>query len=230
MPIDNPIVLVTRPAGGAARFITALEAVCDRPFTPIVSPLFSFETISQLDEIAFDVAVFTSARAIKAAGEGSGRIAYCVGERTSARARELGYEVRNADGDSTALVALIKQEHPTGVLVHFRGEVSAGDVTGQLRDAGIACEERIVYRKVPRPLTAEARKALDGERPVLVPVFSPESADMLAVFAPFDAPVHVCALSAAVAEQAAKISPETLQISARPRLDEMVALVAAQIA
>lgn len=229
MPFSNPIVLITRPDPGAGEFLTALSAASTGAFQPILSPAFGYI------ETAFDPvaqphdAVFTSRQAVRAV-RANGRRAWCVGDRTATVAREAGFDVMNAGGAAEDLIGLIRQEHPRHLLVHYRGEVSRGDVAKNLRDTGLQCDERVVYRKQVLPLTEEASIALGGKEPVLLPLFSPETAHILSLSGPFVAPLHVVAMSSAVSEACQALDPETLRTVDKPRMADMVEHVAALIA
>jgi uroporphyrinogen-III synthase len=63
---------------------------------------------------------------------------------------------------------------------------------------------------VELPLTAGARVALGGSAPVVVPLYSPRSAAILARQGPFAAPLRVVAMSGAVARAATALGPESI--------------------
>jgi uroporphyrinogen-III synthase len=76
-------------------------------------------------------------------------------------------------------------------------------------------QEAVVYRQEACPPSTPARAALDGSDPLVTPLFSPRSAELLAGWTP-SAPLHVVALSPAVAEMAARLHPASLAIAAAP--------------
>lgn len=229
MPFSNPIVLITRPSRAADAFVTALHAVDPGPFRPVISPAFSYVDIPFEQVREPHDAIFTSSRAV-ASARLAGQRAWCVGDRTAAAAQDAGFDVMSAQGAAEDLIRLIRQHHPPGQLVHYRGEVSRGDVAENLRHTGLQCDERIVYRKRPLPLTDDARLALSGKEPVLLPLFSPETAHILSLSGPFAAPLHVVAMSEAVSEASQALEPATVRIVDTPRMTDMVEHVAALIA
>jgi uroporphyrinogen-III synthase len=86
----------------------------------------------------------------------------------------------------------------------------------------VTCEDRIVYEKVPRDLTPPARAALMGRAPVVLPLFSPETARILSQQGPFSAPRVVVAMSGAVAEAARPLGADRVAVAETPDLAGMV--------
>ncbi len=227
---ERPILLLTRPEAGSRAFLEALTERGVTGVTAIVSPLFDYEAVEHaLVEPGADL-IFTSGEAVRHAGPGAGRLAWCVGDHTARTAAAAGFVTRNAGGDANDLIALIRSAKPERKLVHFRGEVSAADICGALSVAGLNCSDRIVYRKIPKPLAEDADAALMGKTPVLLPLFSPETATLLVDQGPFAAPITVCALSENVARASVPLDPVEMKISAKPDLATMVRLVAGLIA
>jgi uroporphyrinogen-III synthase len=227
MARDAPTLLLTRPEGAAQDFLRALPDGIAARFRVIISPLFDYAPVNHAP-IARDAdVVLTSAAAVPHAGPGAGRTAWCVGDRTARAAREAGFETRNARGDADALVALILANRPAGRLVHARGADSRGRICARLTAAGVTCEDRIVYAKVPRDLTAPARAALMGRATVVLPLFSPETARLLCRQGPFSAPRVVLAMSEAVAEAARPLGADRVEVADTPDLAGMVGGVAA---
>ncbi|WP_179141869.1 uroporphyrinogen-III synthase [Salibaculum halophilum] len=226
MARDAPTLLLTRPEAAAQDFLRALPAEIEVRYRVIISPLFDYAPVNHapIDRDA-DV-VLTSAAAVPHAGPGAGRAAWCVGDRTAMAAREAGFETRNARGDAEALVALILAKRPAEPLVHVRGADSRGQIRDRLAAAGVTCEERIVYEKVPRDLTPPARAALMGRETVVLPLFSPETARILAQQGPFSAPPIVVAMSGAVAEAARPLDADRVEVADTPDLAGMVQGVA----
>ncbi len=165
-------------------------------------------------------AIFTSENGVRTLGaEGRGRSAWCVGERTAAAAREAGFDAVAAGGDAEALVAAVVASGERGPFLHARGREARGGVAERLRAAGIGCDEAVVYDQVALPLSPEARDLLARDAPVLVPLFSPNSASRLAealAGTVLHAPLLVAAMSPAVAEAWAGPAPLRLSVAQRP--------------
>jgi uroporphyrinogen-III synthase len=236
-PAVMPPFLLTRPNAQGDRFADALRARFGPDLRIVTSPLMVRHDLTPA--LPDDVAglIFTSETGVAALGRlrpAEGLPAWCVGDRTAQAARQAGYEARSAAGDATALVALILAEAPPGPLLHARGEDSRGAVAERLTAAGIPTTEALVYAQRPKPLTAEARRLLEGADAVILPLFSPRTALLLAAelaAGPALAPLWIVALSPAVAEAAAPLAPARHAVAATPDavalLDAAEALIAA---
>ncbi|WP_295165548.1 uroporphyrinogen-III synthase [uncultured Paracoccus sp.] len=184
-PAPRPILLMTRPGDDSER--TAARIGAD----VIVAPILQIVPVDH-DGAALARApglVFTSAHAVASAGPGRGRPAICVGERTGQVARDAGFAVIQGAGTADSLVPLIAASPVP--LVHPHGR----HLAQRLAVPGV-----VVYDQRPQPLTARARAALMGARPVVVPVYSPRSARLLAgMAAGARAPLWLVAISDAAA-------------------------------
>lgn len=184
-PAPRPILLMTRPGDDSER--TAARIGAD----VIVAPILQIVPVDH-DGAALARApglVFTSAHAVASAGPGRGRPAICVGERTGQVARDAGFAVIQGAGTADSLVPLIAASPVP--LVHPHGR----HLAQRLAVPGV-----VVYDQRPQPLTVRARAALMGARPVVVPVYSPRSARLLAgMAAGARAPLWLVAISDAAA-------------------------------
>ena len=178
-------VLVTRAEPGASATGRRLAAL---GYLSIIEPLFTLEPI-KADLPRFDVLAFTSANGVRAfARLSSLRDApvFCVGRRTADAARDAGFEnVSSAEGDVTALLALIKRHAtPDASVLHAGNEESRGDLAGALKAAGRDAHFRALYRARPAnaPGPALADHLLNSSRLEAVLVHSPRAATILAGF------------------------------------------------
>ena len=219
-----PVVLLTRPAPQSQRFAQALQARLPS-VQVIVSPLMQTEWLHPpLPSIAFGALILTSETGAEAAGRlratGSPlpETAFCVGPRTSDTARAAGFQAISADGDVHALAALIRAAHPQGPLLHIRGEDVAGNLSETLTLGGIETHSAILYAQRPCPLSPAALTLLQAEGPVLVPLFSPRSAQILAQALPPEAkaPLWIVAISQAAATAAPALTPARLAVAPHP--------------
>lgn len=226
---SQPTILLTRPLAQSLRF-------ADQVGGAVISPLMLPEFLDPaLPETDFAAVILTSetgvqaARRISATGAALPDLAYCVGNRTTQAARAAGFQALSAEGDASALLALIKARHTSGKLLLLRPEDTAGDLTKDLNSAGIDTVSVIVYRQKPQSLTAEATALLQGDTPVILPVFSPRSARLLVAEIRRingHAPLWLAALSPAVA-QAFDLPAELIQIAAQPDASAMLDAVTA---
>jgi uroporphyrinogen-III synthase len=78
------------------------------------------------------------------------------------------------------------------------------------------CEELVTYDQQAQMLNKDAELALNGQKPVIFPLFSPRTATILSEQGPFFAPLHVIALSKAVAEALGGDTAEQVTVAERP--------------
>lgn len=208
----HPTVLVTRPAEAAERFAQAFRARFGAEWPVVISPLTAIAATGAPVPDA-DVIIFTSERGVVLRGDG--RLAYCVGARTAAAATAAGFRAITGPGEAAGLCAQILADRPQGRLLHIRGAEAAMTVAAHLSGAGLITQEVIVYRQEDLPLSAEALAILSGDRPILLPLFSPRGAARFTACAESArAPLWVAAISAATAGACAKY--QRLEIASTP--------------
>lgn len=235
-----PRFLLTRPAAQGARFAADLRAAFPGAritHSPLMAPVFA---VPDLPPGGFAALVLTSETAVQGYRRlpaqmraGLPRLAFCVGDRTARSARSAGLRARSAQGDADALVALVVAERPAGRLLYLHGADRRGEVAERLNSAGSETHSALIYDQQAQPLTPAARRLLAGRAPVIAPVFSPRTADLLAAQAPAGpgrAPLWIAALSPAVAQAAAALAPERMVTADRPDAAALIAAIAALIA
>lgn len=204
----------------------------------VISPLMAPRFLPvRLDAVPCKAIILTSQTGAEAAARMKADLpdlAFCVGDRTAEAARAAGFAVQSAQGDAEDLLRLILGQS-RGPMVHLRGREARGDLARRLSAAGVPTTEIVVYAQEEQPLTEEAMALLTGSAPVVVPLFSPRSAEILGAFCQTIAalaPLTVIAMSPAVAA-VARYAAGPPRIARHPdgesMLDEVVAqLVAAQ--
>jgi uroporphyrinogen-III synthase len=229
-------VLLTRPQAQSLAFAAALALRFGDRLRPVVAPLMAPRLLSpQLPEGHFDAVIFTSATAVEAArrlGTPLPTRAWCVGAQTAKAAQAAGFVAFSANGDAGDLVAAILSDPLKGRLLHLRGQDSQGDVAERLTANGITTVSTIVYQQQPQSLTPKAISLLQDPAPLILPIFSPRSASLLAAALPMStrAHLHIAAISAAVAEAAASIPHVALVIARQPDADNMLDAVGTLLA
>lgn len=220
----HPQLVITRPMPGAADFAQAVEAAFGRSLTIIISPALRIEPLDFDVPEGINHIIFTSANGVRAAVEKglSPLTAWCVGDRTAAMAEAAGYDARSASGDAAALVDLIIAANPSGKLLHIAGQHTRGDIAGRLRAAGLSCETVTAYTQVPQPPSASLRAALQGETPLVFPLFSPLSTGIIRG-EKRSVPVHVIAMSQAVADEIGNTDADEIVVAAEPTQQAMIA-------
>lgn len=211
-------VILTRPAAQGDRFAADLRTrfgdAIQVILSPLIAPVFPAVTLPDGD---FRAVILTSETGAQAAARlpGVPRPAWCVGDRTAAAARALGFDAQSAAGDAEALVAAIVAAGGSGPLIHLRGRDSRGEVAARLTAAGLPTAEVIVYAQEAQPLTDAAHAVLNGLDPVIVPLFSPRTAHLFAATQP-TAPLFIAALSAAVAAGLGELPCQKVIVAEKP--------------
>lgn len=220
--------LLTRPQTQGDRFATALAQRFGNRLSVTVSPLIAPRFLApQIPATPYTALILTSETGALSAARHPNlpARAYCVGDRTAATARSLGLMAVSADGDASALMALIRASAERGPLLHLRGQDARGDIAATLSAAGIPTDEAIAYDQHPQRLTSQARALLDEPVPVLLPLFSPRTATILATQGPFKAPLWIAALSPAVAKAAAPLNPARQVTADAPNADALLTAI-----
>ena len=217
-------LIITRSKAQSESFAGELAARWAGPLNIIISPLLEIvpltPTIGAVDEL-----ILTSANGVEAAQRlnmPKGHRAWCVGDKTGELAKAAGFVPHVGPGDADGLVDMIIAIKPEGRLVHLRGKHARGAVTSRLRAAGVDCQDFITYDQQPQTLNKDARRALDGQKPVVFPLFSPRTATILREQGPFCAPVHVIALSASVADAFGQEAAQQVRVADRPDMPAML--------
>lgn len=184
-----PTILLTRPESASRRFAARLAGL---GLAVVISPILRIVACDH-DRAALARArglVFTSAHGVPAAGPGQGRPAICVGPATAEAARRAGFAVTEGPGDAQGMLPLLADLGPGWLHVH------GTHVARMLPLPGIA-----VYDQQARPLNETAQALLAGAAPVILPLFSPRSARLVAQAATgARAPLWLAPISQAAAD------------------------------
>ena len=207
-PEMKPVLIVTRPAPDGARFANEVGAQLDVPI--LISPL---QTIVPIEaECHAQGFVFTSTNGVAQAerlGLASGP-AWCVGDRTMREAEIAGFDAKSAHGNVEDLIAMILMQNPRMELAHIRGREARGDVAHRLSAAGVACADVIAYDQRPVDLSQEAKVAIEGANPAIIPLFSPRAAALLVKQVKIGPNAVLIVMSAAVAKPLSSYRVEVL--------------------
>ena len=225
-----PTLLLTRPELQSQRFAAEVRAIAAK-VPVVISPLMRTEYLRPaLPAGPFRAVILSSetgaeaAFRLRQAGQDFPELAFCVGDRTAEAAGKAGFRTLSAKGDAVALMALVRQTMPVGPLLHLRGENTTGDLALSLTKGGLETVFAVVYAQRPLPLTPEAITLLQQDSPLVVPVFSPRSAVLLAQAFPahVTAPLWIAAISQAAASAAKPLDPAHLVISSAPDGENML--------
>ena len=228
VPQSRPPILVTRPQPQALRFARQLRGLdwtgqvyCSPVLEPVFLPV-------SLPDLPFHAVILTSETAALAARHLSGlpKRAFCVGDRTAQAARRAGFIATSAKGDASDLLSAILQSKTAGPLLYLHGRETQGSIALDLNAAGIQVHAALVYAQNPRPLSAAVLRLIRRPGPLVLPIFSPRSAVLLAAqwqAAGARSDPWVVALSQAVADAASPLRPARLAIAAHPDGDSLLA-------
>jgi uroporphyrinogen-III synthase len=176
-------VWITRAEPGAAA--TALR-VAAQGFTPHVAPLLR---VQPLEDVAIDLGgvaalAFTSANGVRAFADINGTRdikVFAVGGGTADAAKMAGFrQVLSSDGDVSALAARIaaRKSELRGAVLHPGASEPAGDLVGDLAEAGVEARSLPLYDSV---VTAPPAEFLDAIAELdVVLLHSPKAAKALA--------------------------------------------------
>lgn len=218
-----PICIITRPMAAGQAFCAQLQ---DVRLSCILSPLLQIRSVDvSIQNDSYKSVILTSAHAacrLVALDVPKSRVVYCVGEKTALAARDAGYSAVAGPGDADGLVDWIPAQSPVGPILHLRGAHSRGDVAKRLTDTGLKTEEIVVYEQLACDLSTEAHQALEGDQLCILPLFSPRTAVILGEESRPKAPIHVVAMSHAVADACSWAAPASITIADAPTADAMV--------
>lgn len=221
-----PAILLTRPDHLARSFATALPS---GKAEIVISPVLTIVPLTP--KIRIDPAaelILTSQNAVIAAamlGLLQGRRGLAVGFATAQAAREAGMHVALAAQDARALTAAILARGSVGKYHHLRGQHVAGAIADKLNSAGLETKSTVIYDQRATPLSESARALFGQERDLLLPLFSPRSATLVADEAAAQggpARLHLVSISAAVDAAWEAPAPVSRCHAAAPRADAMI--------
>ena len=176
------LALITRPKEDAE---ATAQAFRERGFDVLLAPLTEIVTrpglTLGLDGVqGFLITSANGARALAQTTTARNLAVWAVGDASAAVARDLGFrQVHSAQGDVSTLAHLvIKNADPAaGPLIHAAASEVAGDLSGQLTQAGFMVRREILYGAQPvETLPEPARRALSTKRVTVAPFYSPRTA------------------------------------------------------
>lgn len=230
-------LIVTRPRAESEVLARRLQALGHQVLIePMLTIVPMADASLNLDDAA--ALLLTSANGVRALARHSLRRTLpvlAVGPATAAAATALGFtDVAAAGGDVAALADLVRQRlaPQDGVLVHVAGSAVAGDLAGDLGADGYEVRRAVLYgAETAARLSAPCRAALTAGEIDGVLFFSPRSAATFVKLLLRDGLEEVCrevdlyGLSAAVAEAGAMVRWRRQIIAAKPRQDDLLALL-----
>ncbi len=233
-------VLVTRPEPDASTTGAALKAMGHEV---VVSSLMGVRLlpISDLGPGLVQALIFTSrnaVRSIAASPELPGLLelpVFAVGPRTAQDAHDLGFHgVIEGPGTAGELVDVITADSAPdgGRLIHFAGYKLAFDLEGALGEKGYKVDVIRCYDAArAKQLSPEAKEALSLGHLDAVLLMSPEASRTYiqlveaACLSEAARKVACLCISQATAEALQPLNPSKIQVSSKPRSEEVLALI-----
>ena len=222
----RPVLLMTRPRAASERFVADLPQPLRAKLEVVISPLAEIvPCVDHTDLAAGEGVVFTSSNAVAVAGMlgvTGGRPAFCVGHATTEAARTAGWQAMFAGESADVLVRELSVRKSQYPLMHLRGVHARGNIAARLRDAGWEVREQAIYDQVLQPLSPVGQQVIEGQTPVIAPLFSPRMARHFAGLTKTPGTIHVAAMSPAVAAGLEVRGFASVVVSERPDAINMV--------
>ena len=219
---ENVILLLTRPLGGNERFCLKIKHLlysCEILDNPIQRIDF-LPSLSKVNKNS--VLIFTSANGLRAAKKHNliNKKCFVVGANTKKIAVSFGYDVLGFSKDQENLLKLIKSKKPTESMVHIRGKHTVGNLCDALKRNQFSCLDIIGYNQEPLKIKKQNLQKIHSGRPVILPIFSSRSAELLQSNLDLTG-FNVIAISEAVAKIVTGVELGALVISKKPDLNSM---------
>lgn len=220
-------VLLTRPRAQAERYAATLGANLPVVISPILTIVPRAQAVDLTNYAGVILTSENAARVLAELVDVAKVRAWCVGDRTTLVAADLGMDAVSAVGDASDLVEMLLMQRPEGALLHAHGAETRGNVAQQLAAEGIPVMTKVIYDQVETPLSDQARAVLAGSDPVVLPLFSPRSARLVGDAAQgANAPLVIVALSPAVMRAWTGPKPESFTVADHPDAAHMTKAIA----
>ena len=219
---ENVILLLTRPLDGNERFCLKIKHLLHN-CEILDNPIQKIEFLPSLSRVNKNsVLIFTSANGLRAAKKHNliNNKCFVVGENTKKIAFSFGYDVLGFSKDQENLLKLIKSKKPTESMVHIRGKYTVGNLCEALKTNQFSCLDIIGYNQEPLKIKKQNLQKIHSGRPVILPIFSSRSAELLQSNLDLTG-FNVIAISEAVAKIVTGVELGELVISKKPDLNSM---------
>lgn len=225
----QPTLLLTRPEPQSSDFLARCERGYGDRFSAVISPVLRIVDAGDIPPLdGYQNLIFTSGHAVHRTGEAGllkGRMVATVGQATAELACGYGAVAKAYGADlETFLTNCADLADPC---LHLRGGHTRGDLVLRLESMGIAASEAVIYEQLTLPPTRAAQALIAGPDPIIAPIFSPRSAQLLSRIIGRRADVTVIAMSQAVADASRTIGE--VHIAAAPTIEAMCAATVASL-
>lgn len=222
-------ILITRPTESSKSFAVRLRKRLGSEVDVIVSPLLGIKPVAtQLNLDGVKSLVFTSMHAVRtfaALTKNRDFICYTVGASTSKAATQVGFDPIEGGGTADLLAQMLMSNPIAQPCLYLRGEHIAYDMASVLKSGGVLIEQAILYAQAEQEITKTAFDALSRPNKIVLPLFSPRSAELFFVKQNWVAELYVAAFSENVAHAVPKSRIQTLAVATEPSIDAMLDVV-----
>jgi len=203
----EPTLLLTRPEPQSSEFLALCEKEVGQRISAVISPLLRIVDVGDIPRLEdYRSLIFTSGHAVRRAGEAgvlNGRSVATVGEGTAELARTYGATAQAYGGELETFLANCSDL--ADPCLHLRGGHTRGDLAARLEAMGKSADEAIIYDQISLPLMRAAQVLITSQDPIIAPLFSPRTAQLLSRAVGRHADLTVVAMSRAVADAARTI-------------------------
>ena len=221
-----PLILITRPKDSATNFEAALKAHLGQDTPTLIAPLMDIQRADPLPPLdGIRTIIFSSAHAVRYFAQTTSRrdfACYTVGPATTQIASDVGFAPIEGPGTAQGLSEQIIADRPEQPCLYLRGEHVAFDIKVALENAGIEMQSAVLYRQVTVPLDTKAQRRITAATSLIVPLFSPRSARLFFDAMPDTPPLHIGAISEAVADMVPVGRASSLAMATHPDTASML--------
>ena len=222
-------ILLTRPYDQALRFSENLVRLGVISKNILVDPITKIEGV----DVSYNFSsvrglLITSANAVAylpAALVGSKLPTFCVGEATTRAALKQGLMAQHLATTAQELYNVLSARFLEGPLLHLRGTHTTLDFEAYFQDTPTEVQNLIIYQQIVQDLGLATYTLLRGTVSIVLPIFSPRSAELLCGLDLNWGP-HICvAISEAVAVPCRTAGFGQVLVSPEPSAGSMLSKV-----
>ena len=224
-------ILITRPLHQSRRLKKSLVEQFGENLEICISPILEIKSFRvKINLSFFDGIIFTSENGVKAftnLNKKTDKKIYCVGAYTSEIARKSGLIVAHTEKDVGDLKTWLIENDAERRLLYLCGQHISNNLEMAFEESKITIVSQIIYDQLPRKLSPGAIQFLSDVRPVLLPIFSERSYEILSrqFQSSMKSPRIAICLSSAIANKVKDDEFEKVLISVQPDLESLIKVV-----
>ena len=221
-------ILITRPLQQSRRFAETLVKQFGKNLEICASPVLEIKFFKvEIKLNSFDGLIFTSESGVRAfsnLNQQSEKKVYCVGAYTSEIARKSGLSVTHTEKNVEDLKTWLIENDAERRLLYLCGQHISNNREMAFEESKITIVSQIIYDQLPRKLSPGAIQFLSDVRPVLLPIFSERSYEILSrqFKSSMKSPRIAICLSSAIANKVKDDEFEKVLISSQPDLESLI--------